>query len=188
MNHLIFKLCFIFATYRATDVTERNLKQIFYEIEHQNVYEHLKKHDLELGYAILKQDKLVVDMKPDKISFKKETATSCLKIENFSVKFLSLSFLDRMHYKEEYWDSFDIIYFAHNYLKYFNGNVIEKIAKNKCLIMIEHKLFLVYKRKKDLEEYLTSVREKVKGLNIKNDYQFNCDKDSYIKYVITKNK
>lgn len=160
------------------------MKQIFYEIEHQTVYEHLRKHDLELGYAILKQDKLVVDMKPDKLSPKKETATNCLKIENFSVKFLSLSVLDRMQYKDEYWDRFDIVYFAHNYLKYFNESVVEKIAKDKCLIMIEHELFLVYKRKKDLEEYATSVREKVAGLNIKKDFQFNCEKDCYIKYVI----
>ncbi|CAG9769832.1 unnamed protein product [Ceutorhynchus assimilis] len=167
--------------YRATDVTERNLKQIFYEIENQQEYEHIRKNNMELGYAIIKQDKIVLDLKTPETS--RDFIKDCVKVENVSVNILSIKALEDMRHKPNYDNFFDVIYFAHNYMqKHFDHDIVDKILKEDFLLIAEHPLYVIANRKNDLEEYVKTVKEKTSKMK-SNLLKFDLEKDCYLKYV-----
>ncbi|KAF7286149.1 dynein axonemal assembly factor 3 [Rhynchophorus ferrugineus] len=170
--------------YRATDVTERNLKQIFFEIEHQQEYKHTKINDMQLGSSIIKQDKLIIDINNTRV--KAKNLDSCIKIENTQVNILSISQLKHMKYKDKLSNFFNIVYVAHNYEKYFDINTIEHVVKNQGLLLIENQLFLLNNRKKDLESYVNNIEEKVNRLNV-TKAKFDVENDCYLRFTINKN-
>ncbi|XP_066152007.1 dynein axonemal assembly factor 3 homolog [Euwallacea fornicatus] len=171
--------------HRSTDVIERNLKQIFHEIEHSIEYVHVKKNDLELGHAVLSHGKMVVDMRAPEVTRKE--VKSCIKLKNVSIKFLTLSLLKQMLYKESYWNFFNVVYFGHNYLRYFDREVIVKIMRESALLVVEHPLFKTQNRKKDLKEYAKKVEDKLGELKVIK-FEFNLEKDCYMKFIMDAKK
>ncbi|XP_050305115.1 dynein axonemal assembly factor 3 homolog [Anthonomus grandis grandis] len=166
--------------YRATDVTERNLKQVFYEMEHQEEYQHTKKNEMELGYAVIRQEKILVDIKPSAKSSRR--LESCFSVKNVAITFLSIASLSQMDYSDKYENMFDIIYFASNCLKYYSSKVINKVAKSEAaLLLVEHQLFVVNHRKSGLEEYAKSVREIVKDTDME-ELEFELEKSCYFRF------
>ncbi|KAJ8932756.1 hypothetical protein NQ314_014456 [Rhamnusium bicolor] len=137
-------------TYRATDVTERNLKQIFYEIANKEEYEHKTTTDVKLGPVVVKEEKLIVDIRAADVV--PRTANRCMDMED-SINFLSISTLDIMRYKDKYQNLFDLVYFGNVYLKYFDKDAIGNISKDNSLLFIENQLFVLSNRKKELEEF-----------------------------------
>ncbi|CAH0555982.1 unnamed protein product [Brassicogethes aeneus] len=167
-------------SFRSTDVTERNLKQIFWEILNQKEYIHEKISDYMLGTMVLKQEKLVVDVKNVDVIPKR--AVRCIELDNVKITFLSVQILEMMKFKEEYKDLFDLVYFGTCYMKHFSTDLLENISKSNTLLMIEHQLFVLSKRKKDLQENVEDLNEKTKDLNWEK-LPINPEKDNYIKLI-----
>ncbi|XP_018576816.1 dynein assembly factor 3, axonemal homolog [Anoplophora glabripennis] len=169
-------------SYRATDITERNLKQIFYEILDKQEYKHNKTSDLKLGSIIMKEEKLVVDVKsPD---FVPKPPKKCVELED-QITFLTISALDMMKYKEKYRNLFDIVYFGNTSIKYLDKVLMEHIMKNDSVLIIENQLFVLSNRDRDLEEFGKNISEKIEGLNV-TKHQFDILKDSYAKFILNK--
>nr|XP_023011655.1 dynein assembly factor 3, axonemal homolog [Leptinotarsa decemlineata] len=167
-------------TYRATDVTERNLRQIFHELEHKTEYIHEATSNVTLGPVVMKQEKLIVDVKgPD---FIPRVSRKCLDIQG-KIKFLSISELDSMKYKAKYHNFFDVLYFGSVYLKHFEKELVEKILKKSSLLIIEHQLFVLSYRKKELDEFKKTIEEKVEGLEV-DRMAFDSERDPYAKFIV----
>ncbi|XP_030767444.1 dynein assembly factor 3, axonemal homolog [Sitophilus oryzae] len=165
--------------YRATDITQRNLKQIFYEMEHQQEYEHIKTTDIELGGSVFKQDKLVFDTKGLETN-KLKPLEKCIQVDDVCINFVSICLLDQMKYKEQYHGYFDLVYCANNFFKYFDVETMEKVAKSGSVFLFENQLFLVNNRKKQMEEYAETVQSKINEMNVKKT-GYNFEKDAYFK-------
>ncbi|CAG9817404.1 unnamed protein product [Phaedon cochleariae] len=163
-------------TYRATDVTERNLKQMFFEIQNQGEYRHQSTSDLKLGPVVMKQEKLVVDIKG--LDFIPRSMKKCVDLED-DIRFASISRLEAMKYKETY---FDLVYFGSAHLKYFDKDLVDKILRSDSLFLVEHELFVLDHRKKELEEFGDHVKGLIDGLDL-TMLPFDPANDSYIKYT-----
>ncbi|XP_060528930.1 dynein axonemal assembly factor 3 homolog isoform X2 [Cylas formicarius] len=167
--------------YRATDLTDRNLKQIFYEIEHQMRYEHTKTNDFHLGGTVLKQANLVLDVgavEPTPNSNRK-----CLAPDDVTINFLSIDILNRMVTNEKYDRFFDIVYFASNYVKYIDRCTVQKITKSGGWVVVENPVFILSNRKKDLDEYARIINDQMPTEHFK---KIECDieRDCYFKYTV----
>lgn len=166
--------------YRATDVTERNLKQIFYEIHNKEAYMHKSPNDNKLGPVVMKQDKLIVDNKG--VENIPKASKEYLTLED-TVTFLSLSSLATMKYKEKYKDLFHVIYLGSTYLKYFDKEMIRKTSDTDGLVIIEHQLFVLNHRKDDLIEFGKAIDEKTETFR---KFEFDPEKDTYAKFICNK--
>lgn len=174
-------------SFRATDVTERNLKQIFYELENQNEYSHNSTNDYKLGSAVIKQDKIVCDMKAiDLPPSKSQIAEKCFYLDNVQIEILSLSQWDLMKHKEKFRNYFNVIYFGAGYLKYFDKETIEIVIQNDGLVLIENQRYVVNNRKEQLEEIGKDIRDRIEGLKCKEFKKFNVQKDDFALFTITK--
>lgn len=169
-------------SYRATDVTERNLKQIFYEIHNKQEYKHKETSGVKLGSVVMKEEKLVIDIKA--IDFAPRPPSSCVELED-EIFFLSISALEFMKYKEKYQSLFDIVYFGNTYIKYLDKDFIENVMKNNSLLLIENQIFVLSNRDKDLKEFEKNISEKMQGLCVEKQ-EFDVLKDSYAKFVFKK--
>ncbi|CAH1985557.1 unnamed protein product [Acanthoscelides obtectus] len=169
-------------SYRATDVTERNLKQVFYEIQNKEEYDHKSTSDMKMGPVVMKQEKLVIDTKP--VDFIPKKTQQCFSLDD-KICFMSTFNLNSIKHKEKYSNFFHLIYFSNTYLKYFERETIEKISKNNCLLIIEHQLYVLSNRKKELEELAKTINKTVSDMNVKKK-PFDCEKDAYAKFVIIK--
>lgn len=170
--------------HRSTDVTERNLKEIFHEILNQNEYVHQKTNDLHLGSVVTQlNDMKVVDSTADGVLVKK-SVRKCIDLGgDVRITFLSMSYFNNFEFKEEFHNFFDLIYFNFTYLKHINGEIIKKIAKEKSLLYVENQRFVLHFRDKELESYKDEVKTKIDGLQCKN-IEFNATKDVYFKFLL----
>ncbi|XP_057668455.1 dynein axonemal assembly factor 3 homolog [Diorhabda carinulata] len=166
--------------YRATDVTERNLKQIFYEIEHKQKYIHQFVNDTCMGNVVMKETDMVVDVSG--LDFIPRPTKKCLEIDD-EINIISISIYNLMRYKEQYRKYFDVVYYANTHLKYLDQELIKNVAKKDAVMFIENQLFFVSNRKKELETYAGSIDEAVDGLDLEKR-PFDCLKDSYVKFII----
>ncbi|CAH1110823.1 unnamed protein product [Psylliodes chrysocephalus] len=166
--------------FRATDVTERNLKQIFYEIQNQEPYNLRKTSETQMGNIVMKEDNLVVDTRG--LEFVPRPTKKCIDIDD-NITIFSSSILEIMRYKDKYHDKFDMIYFGNAYLHFFDKEIISKISKPGSVLYIEHQLFLVTNRKKELEEFKDKIEETMKGLDF-DRLEFNFEKEAYAKFIL----
>ncbi|KAJ8941813.1 hypothetical protein NQ318_006790 [Aromia moschata] len=167
-------------SHRATDVTERNLKQVFHEIQNKTEYEHRPTSDMLLGSAMLRQEKLVVDVKAMNVT--KKASRKCVELED-TVNFLSLSILDVMKYKDKYRSLFDLVYFGNGYLKYMDRELIKNVSKEGSLIFIEHQIFILSNRDKNLDEFEKEIDDKLEWLKGEK-LSFDAHKDCYVKFIV----
>nr|CAI5854155.1 unnamed protein product [Callosobruchus analis] len=169
-------------SYRATDVTERNLKQMFHEIQNKKTYDHKSTNDMKMGPVMMKQDKMVMDTKP--VDFIPKKTQQCFRLDD-NVIFMSIFALNNMKHKDKYNDFFDLIYFSNAYMKHFDKETINKIAKHNSLLIIEHQLYVLSNRKKELHEFEKTIDSTVNGLTVEKK-PFDCEKDAYAKFIIQK--
>lgn len=165
-------------TSRSTDVTERNLKQILFEIEHQKPYEHTRRQDIQMGGTRLRPNTLIVD--PRALEVTPNPPQPCLELPNVTIRVLPVSSLERMRHQLQYQQFFDLVYFAQNHLDHLNADLVGWVARK--LIVVEHQLFVVKHRSAQLEEYAQSVRAKIAGLEAQ-ELPFDAEKDSFMRLV-----
>lgn len=175
---------------RATDVTEYNLKHMFYELLNK------EKCSYETDSKDLKMGIIVVDLPNTRIvenqtnlegaNLKKsgKTSNSCVYLENVKINFMSASNLDRMQYKDEFHKRFNIIYFASTFINQLDPENISKVADDKCLLIIENQKYVPSCRNEDLEELGKKITAKTSMIENINELPFNPKEDVYAKFII----
>lgn len=164
--------------YRATDITERNLKQIFHELEEQKEYVHQTTTDLQMGTLVTKlSDVKVIDVK-DTGAFRNKTSAKCIDVGDAQITFVSVEHLMQ---KNKYHGLFDLIYCNSTYLKFLSAVLVRNIARRPCLVLIENQKYLLNFRDDDLENYKKDVLEKIDDLKV--DVKFDALKDDYFSFL-----
>lgn len=170
------------SAHRSTDVTERNLSQIFHEIQHQQEYNHTKINEMCLGSVVasLAQVKVVDIGAAGENGAKDVKRQKCIAVRDVHLTFLSLQTFTRMKHKKKYRNFFDCIYFNSSYVdKHLDCNLIKTIGKENALIVVENELFILGNRDKQIGEYGRVVREKMSALE---DISGDILKDSYLRF------
>lgn len=168
--------------FRATDVSERNLRQIFHEIEFGGEYKHSALNEYLMGTLTIQEATQMIDISADQLISKPKNYKS-VPVEDCKINFLSISQLKQMSYKEEYKGFFHLIYFNSTYLKYFEKDSINNVAAKNAILLIENQKFVLNNRDKELKEYAETVKEKIKGAN-SVESKFDCLKDDYFEFIL----
>lgn len=166
--------------YRATDVTQRNLQQLFYEIHNKDEYIH-KCSNVHLGSSTIKEEKIVLDNNGFDVI--PGTVKKCIDLENVKIIFMSTSKLNTMKLNEKYDNKFDIVYVGSAFLTYIQSDLIKKIAKKGALLLMENQLLVPGNGKKELEDVAKKIREILESIQTKST-NFDPEKDLYAKFIL----
>lgn len=160
--------------FRATDITEYNLYEIFYEIQERKPCTEREISDHKYGSAILNLGKIMehtfADAREDQF---KKFNQKLLGTENASVTFLSPECASKLHEKKQLLKFFHVCFVAHNYFALFKKE-FAKVLADKAIVLFETKQLSVL-RKEEISEFLKKIKTFAKESNFKSVTNFNIN-------------
>lgn len=170
--------------FRSTDVTERNLYEIIYEIEQKVPYFHDKKNTHEYGSYYLAAGKNISHPLTNDDTALKTFDKPLVDIENITITYLSVDEVLKIHTRPEYKNKFDVIFVAANYFPFLKKE-FSNLFSPESLIIFESKQYTTLK-KDAVAEFLKKIRDfsKVLGLKAITNFSINLP-FSVIKYKNT---
>uniref|UniRef100_A0A1B0CQD4 Putative dynein assembly factor 3 axonemal n=1 Tax=Lutzomyia longipalpis TaxID=7200 RepID=A0A1B0CQD4_LUTLO len=145
--------------YRATDVTERNLMEIFHEILERKPYSPTSEDYHRFGGASLKMGSILPSSGLDSGSLPKscENFPPLLKFPNFSLTFVSPEDLERFLGQERMQEKFSVIFVGQNFFPVFREEFLSTLHP-KGLILFETRRFTTL-RKDTVNEFSSQIRD-----------------------------
>lgn len=160
--------------FRATDITEHNIYEIFYEITNRQPCIKFETDEHKYGSAILGLGKILdtVDSHAKEDDLKKYNR-KLLATNNATVTFLSMECVLKLHEKKEFTKFFHVCFVAHNYFTLFKSDFTTVLAE-KAIVLFETKQMSVL-RKEKISEFLKQIKTAAKDLNLNAISNFNVN-------------
>lgn len=152
---------------RATDVTERNVFELMWEIKHQERFDPTvdKKHFRAYGAVKLQTGAPIAqrsfeDSKLNLVNLDKPLKSSM----NVRIHFLSVDDILNIQQKQEFQRKFDIVYIAHNYFPLLKKEFNE-VLNDQALMLLETKKYSVMKQG-EINESIQTMKNFCKQLEL----------------------
>lgn len=164
-------------SYRSTDVSERNLYELMYEIQEMKSYEPettkpTAQH--QYGATMLQLSKHLKSFSSTiKESDLKKFNKPIMAMENLTISVMNIDTVLKIQSRKEFKKYFDVIFVAQNYFPFLKDDFLS-IAANESLIFFETKQLSVL-RKEDISAALTKIREYAKCSNLDAVTKFNLN-------------
>ncbi|KAH8304135.1 hypothetical protein KR059_001313, partial [Drosophila kikkawai] len=171
--------------YRATDVTERNLMELFHELQTQTPYEHDPTRSRRYGSVQLLMTPLLTHQEADA---DRQTTYDrpWIPMPGITVHYVSPTEIVKLQQGAVRWNNmFDIVYVAYNYFTFLSQDFF-KALRTQALMVLETKLLTV-ERREQVQEYETKAKEMMRqaGLKASINYQAINAKNMVLKYKKT---
>lgn len=170
--------------YRATDITERNLLEIFYEIQEQQsaTSESLIIH--RLGMTKINTGKILEAKthKTDENDLKKFNEP-LISTDQIKISFLSMEDAQHLIDGNKFNREFDVVFIGRNYFPIVKKEFANVFTAN-ALILFETAQFSI-QRKPEIDKFLMKIREMAKEMNLKSISNFNINLPLSIAKFIT---
>ncbi|KAJ9596537.1 hypothetical protein L9F63_012436 [Diploptera punctata] len=180
---------------RTTEIVERNVSRMLYELLHQEPYvsQNGPRNDCRSGVIITEvpdvekflADKVDNDSSNKQRKVHKKETYSAIPVDFAEATFLSQSAITEFPQKQKYKKMFDVIFISENMTKHINKDLIE-MACDGGIIIVETELFHLGKKKEDIEAAYENIKSKLSEGSCKIAGEFDVSKDSYITYIINK--
>ncbi|XP_065369379.1 dynein axonemal assembly factor 3 homolog [Calliphora vicina] len=169
--------------YRSTDITERNLLELFHELATQTPYKHDASQSRKYGSIRLKMGKRLTHNEFDTETIK-DYNKPWIFIGGIKINFLSSDdILTLQQNVSGQWSKFfDVAFVGHNYFTFLQDNFVN-VLSSQSLLILESKL-LSTARKEDInnfEEKLFNYAKRNNFQNVNNYNAFNI-KNLFIKF------
>ncbi|XP_037955707.1 dynein assembly factor 3, axonemal homolog [Teleopsis dalmanni] len=170
--------------YRATDVTERNLMELFHELQNKSPYEHDIEFSRRYGSVKLLMGK-ILSWNDYEQNYSQDCDKAWLSTEGVKVHFLSSDEIFSMQNTatNSNWQSFfDVIFVGSNYFSFLRKELSTIMNKN-ALLLLETKLRTV-ERKENVAEYEKKLKDFAKTINLAPVINYNAinGKNSILKF------
>lgn len=173
---------------RSTDLAERNLTRMFYEIENQKPYNHKGKTD-NLGVIITELPNLKVQeiqtTSKEVIKIKSEHYPS-ININNVDIYFITHTAMSDYPTLDRYKQFFDIVYCGHTYFEKINSRVTSMI-KNEGTVLMETRKFIVNYKQKQHNEFKEKLIDLMKNCKCVTSENIDVIKNTVIKFNVQHN-
>ncbi|XP_055850007.1 dynein axonemal assembly factor 3 homolog [Episyrphus balteatus] len=170
--------------YRSTDVTERNLLELFHEIQNKTPYVHDKNISRKYGNIILQAGTSFTGYDSEAIKMA-DYNKPLLPLPNLKVYFLSMEEVFGIQNKTNWIGFFDIVFVAQNYFRFLKSSFVDILREN-GLIYFETNLYSIC-RKEILAEFEDKIKNFAKSASLVNVTNFNINvKHSILKYKTNK--
>uniref|UniRef100_A0A1A9WMU6 Dynein assembly factor 3, axonemal homolog n=1 Tax=Glossina brevipalpis TaxID=37001 RepID=A0A1A9WMU6_9MUSC len=168
--------------YRSTDVTERNLLELFHELITETPYEHNVKDSRKYGSVKLLMSKTLMYNECD-INAMHDYENPWIQMKNIKINFLSSEDIFKLRNGEELWrNRFDVAFISYNYFAFLKDSFMN-VLKEKCLLILETKLMSTI-RKEDVTLFEEKLMNYAKVNNFTSVINYGAlnKKHSILKY------
>ncbi|XP_034478227.1 dynein assembly factor 3, axonemal homolog isoform X1 [Drosophila innubila] len=171
--------------YRATDVTERNLLELFHELQTQSTYEHDKTISRRYGQTQLLMTPLLSYNECDITEGQQKYDKPWIPVPDVQIHFMSIMDILELQKGTRWQDHFDIAFMAYNYNTYLSKQFLGAL-RERALFVMETKLMTV-ERKEHVQKFETKIRDLLKEAGLKPciNYQAINAKNMLLKYKKT---
>jgi dynein assembly factor 3, axonemal len=146
---------------RSTDVTERNVYELIWEIQNGRAYDSASdnKNFRQLGSVKLQlgegpsPGRIFEDINPNVIKLDKPMKP----IENVKIFFLPVETVLNINEKQQFLKKFDVVFVAHNYFPMLKEELSE-VIKDEAIVLIETKKYSLMKRT-EINENIKSIKD-----------------------------
>lgn len=168
--------------FRATDVTERNIFEIMFEIEQRKEYE-CDRNDLhQFGTTVLDMGTTMPSVHPEcNVVDLRNFEKTIIPVDNLTITFLPLDDTMAVQNREDLKEFFDVVFVARNYFPLLKDD-FSNVFKEKCLIMFETRQYSTL-RKDEIADDLKMIKDYANALNLSSITNYAINKPrSVVKY------
>lgn len=160
--------------YRATDVTERNVRQLMFEIQERcsDTSEHGDVHKYGSAQLLLSKPMPLQQNDVDETNLR-QYDRELLSTPNMTVTYCSMDDVPRLAQQNDFKSFFHVVFIAQTYFKLINKDIVNVLAEN-AVILFETKQISVL-RKDDIAKCLKEIRDFAKDINLKPITNFNIN-------------
>lgn len=160
--------------YRATDITERNVYEMLYEIQKQQPYVHDKANIHAYGSArLLDAPLLTTTVSTMADGALEKFDDPIIPVENTHVHFMSVEDVIHIVRKEKFQKFFDVFFVAANYQPFLKEEHMNLMAAD-ALVLFETRQYSTM-TKKEIGEFLKKIKEYAKQMNLKAVTNFSLN-------------
>lgn len=172
---------------RATDVSERNVMRLLYEVENHAKFDaSVMSSDTEhnLGMAVMCDfDAKISRSGPEAPLLLREDRDTYINVDYAKVHFLSLSALDHYPHKPQFQGLFHGVFVGHNMLQRVKPSVWS-MARDDAVVLMESRKYLVELKKDDVKAFGGSLQQAATAAQCESLSPFDPQKDDYAKFRI----
>lgn len=173
---------------RATDVSERNVMRMLYELEHREKFD-VSALDLDtqqnLGMVVLSNiDAKISESGPEAPLMLREDSDTYIEVDYGKIHFLSLSALDHFPHKPQFQGLFHGVYVGHNMLGRVKPSVWA-MARDNALVIMESRKYAVELKRDDVKAFGDQIKQTATAAQCEPVIDdFDPQKDDFAKYLI----
>ncbi|OWR48066.1 hypothetical protein KGM_206731 [Danaus plexippus plexippus] len=172
---------------RATDVSERNVMRMLYEIENRKAFDaNLMSLDTEqnLGMAVLSQfDAKISESGPEAPLLLREDRDSYIEVDYGKVHFLSLTALDHYPHKPQFQGLFHGVFVGHNVLPRLKPSVWS-MARDDAVVIMETRKYMAELKRDDVKSYGEQILQAATAAQCEKIRPFDPERDDFAKFLI----
>lgn len=172
---------------RATDVSERNMMRMLYELEHRDKFDATAfnlDNQQNLGMVVLNDiDAKISESSQEAPLHLREHADTYIDVDYGKIHFLSLSALEHYPHKPQFQGLFHGVYVGHNMLGRVKPSVWA-MARDDAVVILESRKYMVELKRDDVKAFGEQMQQTATAAEIKLIDTFDPLKDDFAKYLI----
>ncbi|XP_041977453.1 dynein axonemal assembly factor 3 homolog [Aricia agestis] len=171
---------------RATDVAERNVMRMLYELENRRSFdaEAMTIENRSLGAAVLTSlDVRISEAGPEAPLLLREDRETYINVDFGKVHFLSLSALDHYPHKPHFQGLFHGVFVGHNLLPRLKPSVWS-MARDDATVVMESRKYMVELKREEVRGFGEQIQQAAAAAQCKPVAAFCPEKDDFAKFVI----
>ncbi|CAH0406741.1 unnamed protein product [Chilo suppressalis] len=172
---------------RATDVSERNVMRMLYELENRQKFDicamNLEK-DKNLGMMVMGQfDAKMSECGPEVPLLLREDRNTYLDVDYGKIHFLSLSALEHYPHKPQFQGLFHGVYLGHNMVSRLRPSVWS-MARDDAIVIMESRNHMVELKRDDVKAYGDQIAQVATAAQCEKVCSFDPENDDFAKFLI----
>ncbi|KAL0841709.1 hypothetical protein ABMA28_013981 [Loxostege sticticalis] len=172
---------------RATDVSERNVMRMLYELENRQAFD-ANALNLEteknLGMVVLSQfDARISEAGPEVPLLLREDRNTYIDVDYGKVHFLSLSALDHYPHKPQFQGLFHGVFVGHNMLSRVKPSVWS-MARDDAIVVMETRKYMVELKRDDVKAFGDQIQQAATAAQCEKITTFDPQADDFARFLI----
>ncbi|KAG6448637.1 dynein assembly factor 3, axonemal homolog [Manduca sexta] len=172
---------------RATDISERNVMRMLYEVENRKPFDPVSMNldtEQNLGMVVLSElDAKISESGPEAPLLLREDRETYINVDYGKVHFLSVSALDQYPHKPQFQGLFHGVFVGHNLLPRIKPSVWS-MARDDAVVIMETRKYMVDLKRDDVKAFGDQIQQAATAAQCEKVKAFDPEKDDFAKFLI----
>ncbi|KAI5646153.1 hypothetical protein NE865_01615 [Phthorimaea operculella] len=172
---------------RSTDISERNVMRMLYELEHREKFD-VDAMNLDtkqnLGMVVLANiDAKISESGPEAPLVLREDRSTYINMDYGKIHFLSLTALEHYPHKPQFQDLFHGVFVGQNMLARVKPSVWS-MARDDAIVILESRKYMVELKRDDVKAFGDQIEQAATTGDLEKIGSFDPQKDDFAKFLI----